>query len=67
MERARLSNTLSLDLRALRDQIDGALASLEAKNRLNPHLIANSVMLTEQIAQWNLVRDLLPMVQGDEA
>lgn len=34
--------------------------------RLDAHLIANSVMLTDQIARWNLIRDLIPMVTDEE-
>ena len=40
--------------------------NLDSDQRLDAHLIANSVMLTEQIARWNLIRDLTPMVADDD-
>jgi len=65
-ESAALRRTIAFELEALSQKIERALASLHSNQRLDAHLIANSVMLTEQIARWNLIRDLTPMITDDD-
>ena len=66
-QRASLAESIARDLKTLRHRIDDAIDSLTEGARLDPHLIANAVMLTEQIARWNMVRDLAPMVDDAPA
>lgn len=64
-ERTRLTRSIASGLKTLRQHVDTAIADLAEGARIDPHLIASSAMLTEQIARWNLVRDLAPMVGND--
>jgi hypothetical protein len=67
-EQAALARSIAYDLKMLRQRVDTAIADLAEGTRIDPHLFANSVMLTGQIACWNLVCDLAPMVgnAGDD-
>lgn len=65
LERATLARSIGVDLKMLRQCVDTAIINLAEGDRIDPHLIASSVMLTEQIARWNLVRDIAPMVGND--
>lgn len=64
-ERATLASSIAGDLKTLLQRVDTAIANLAEGDRIDPHLIANSGMLTAQIARWNLVCDLAPMVGSD--
>lgn len=65
-EHAYLIRGIASELSALRHKINRAITNLDSGQRLDAHLIANSVMLTEQIARWNLIRDLAQMVDDDD-
>ena len=65
-ESTSLRLAIASELKALSHKIERALTNLDSDQRLDAHLIANSVMLTEQIARWNLIRDLTPMVADDD-
>lgn len=65
-ESASLRSAIASELRSLGHKIERALTNLNSDQRLDAHLIANSVMLTDQIARWNLIRDLMPMVTDEE-
>jgi len=54
-------------LRYLEQEIGSAQRALAEGKPVNAHLISNASMLTEEIARWNLARDLLPFVQDDSA
>jgi len=65
-ESASLRLAIASELKSLGHKIERALANLNSDQRLDAHLITNSVMLTEQIARWNLIRDLAPMTINDD-
>ena len=58
----RLANSLM----HLEQEIGSAQRALAEGKPVNAHLIANASMLTEEIARWNLARDLMPFVQEDD-
>lgn len=66
-ERAALATSLLRGLKSLRHRVDDALAALADGRRIDPILITNSAMLTAEIDQWNLVRDLIRMMEPPAA
>lgn len=64
-EKSTGMNALESELKALQHNVNRALADLAAGQRIDEHLIANAVMITALVAKWNLVRDLIPMVDED--
>ncbi len=66
-ERAHLRPGIRREIETLQHKLAGALRELEADDSLDPHLVANSAMLTALIARWNLARELAPRVAADLA
>lgn len=54
-------------LKALEVNVQRALRALEDGEGLDAHLIVNASSITEEIARWNLARDLMPLVQEEDA
>ncbi len=63
---AALRRELVASLRYLSECVDRGRRAIEAGEPLDPHLIVNASGLSETIARWNLVRDLLPYVEVKE-
>ena len=59
-------NRLQAALRDLEHKAQSARRDLEAGKALDAHLIVNASSITEEIARWNLVRDILPLVEDEE-
>lgn len=62
IERDSVKRRLGAELINHRIRVERAIAALESGAQLDEHLIANASMLTADIARWNLVRDLAPLV-----
>jgi len=61
-ERERTVRSLRNELVLLKHKLDSAIARLDAGEGLDAHLIHNSQMITADIAKWNLLRDIAPML-----
>lgn len=59
-ERRLMATSIESQLRHLRQRVDRALGMLSDGRSLDPHMIANHVMLTHEITRWNTVIDLQP-------
>ncbi len=62
IERASVKTRLRAELINHRIRVEHAIAALDGAKQIDEHLIANASMLTADIARWNLVRDLTPLV-----
>lgn len=62
IERDSVKRRLGAELINHRIRVERAITALENGTQLDEHLIANASMLTADIARWNLVRDLTPLV-----
>ncbi len=62
IERDSVKTRLRAELINHRIRVERAIVDLADDDRLDEHLIANASMLTADIARWNLVRDLMPLV-----
>lgn len=61
-EHGSVHGRLRSELVNLRMRVTRAIESLEADDGLDEFLIVNASGITADIARWNLVRDLLPLV-----
>lgn len=59
-EHERLINTLIMELKNLHQRTGIAIEALRDGKALDAHLIVNAGSITESIARWNMVRDLIP-------
>jgi hypothetical protein len=59
-EHERLINVLMMELKNLHQRTGIAIESLKDGKALDVHLIINAGSVTESIARWNMVRDLIP-------
>lgn len=63
MERDGLKQSLLASVTNLQHELKRAREAIETNDRINAHLIANAAMMTEEIARWNLTRELLPFLE----
>lgn len=63
LERKSAARNLCSEMEILQIRLKQAMSDVEKGKTLNPHLIANAAMLTETIARWNMMLDLMPMVE----
>lgn len=61
---ARVSQLRS-ELRQMQTEITMALNDLDARIRIDSHMIHNHGMLTEQIARYNMLLDILPVLEAE--
>lgn len=59
-EHERLATVLLSELQNLQVRVKQAIESLRDGKGLDAHLVVNAAGITESIARWNMVRDLLP-------
>jgi hypothetical protein len=59
-ERRLMATSIESQLRHLRQCVDSALDRLKDGQALDPHMIANHVILTHEITRWNIAIDLQP-------
>lgn len=59
-EHERLINVLMMDLKNLHMRTAIAMEALRDGKELDVHLIVNAGTVTESIARWNMVRQLIP-------
>lgn len=59
-EHQRLLNELMMALKNLHQRTEITMESLRDGNALDSNLIVNASGISESIARWNLVRDLIP-------
>lgn len=65
-ERDYSRRELLSEIRNLTDRLKRAKEAIEAGERVDPHLVANSAMVTETVARWNVAREMLPFLQMEE-
>lgn len=59
-EHERVAAILLSELKNLQVRVNNAVESLRDGKALDAHLVVNAAGITESIARWNMVRDLLP-------
>lgn len=59
-EHQRLIVELNSNLRNLKQRTEMAIESLKDGKALDAHLIVNAGGISELIAKWNMVRDMIP-------
>jgi hypothetical protein len=59
-EHQRLIVELNSNLKNLKQRTEMAIESLKDGKALDSHLIVNASGISELIAKWNMVRDLIP-------
>ena len=66
-EHERVSATLLSELLNLQVRVKNAIESLRDGKGLDAHLVVNAAGITESIARWNMVRDLIPYTNPEVA
>lgn len=64
IDAARVRAELKRDLQALARNIEDAIGSIDEGKRLPPRLVVNEAMITASIAEWNLLREIVPCLEG---
>lgn len=59
-EHQRLIVTLMSELKNLKLRTEHTIEALRDGKQLDSHLVVNAASITELIAKWNMVRDLIP-------
>jgi hypothetical protein len=66
-ERESAGRHLIRGMRVLRDNLENNIKRFEAGEQVDAHLISNFVMLTYEIARWNMMLELIPFLEDDSA
>lgn len=66
-EHQRVAATLHSELLNLQVRVKHAIEALRDGKGIDAHLVVNAGGITESIARWNMVRDLLPYTNPEVA
>lgn len=66
-ERESAGQHLIRGMRVLHQNLESNIKRFEAGEQVDAHLISNFVMLTYEIARWNMMFELVPFLEDDTA